>query len=72
MQVAAIETYGRHGEGLFSLLESLADSARKRDRDFGYPPTRWLKRWRVQLSCVLARLVGRAIMQACPAGKSLC
>ena len=69
---AAMETYGRHGAGLTALLEQLADLARERERAFGLPPTRWLRRWRAQLSCTVAKLVGRSIQTACPPGTSCC
>ena len=66
---AALEVFGRHGDGLAHLLEQLADHARMREKAMGLPPTRWLKRWRTQLSCVAAVQVGRAIQQACPSTK---
>ena len=66
VRTAAMETYGRHGAGMVSLLETLADSARQRDRAFGHVPQRWLRRWRIQLSAIAARLVGRAVSQDCP------
>ena len=61
---ATMETYGRHGDDLAQLLELLADSARQRELSQGGKPTRWLKKWRVQLSHVAAVYVGRAIQQA--------
>ena len=64
VQAAALEVYGRHGGGLRNLLEQLADSARQRERAMGLPSTRWLKRWRTQLSCVAAVFVGRSVQQA--------
>ena len=67
VQTATLEIFGRHGEGLQRLLEHLADLARVRERQQGLAPTRWLKRWRAQLSNVTARLVGRAVQSACPA-----
>ena len=67
VQTAALEVYGRHGAGLEKLLEYLADLARQRERAFGLAPTRWLKKWRCQLSSLTAHFVGRAIQQACPA-----
>ena len=67
-QVATLEVYGRHAEGLQSLLEHLADLARVRERQLGLAPTRWLRRWRAQLSYVAARFVGRAVQTASPPG----
>ena len=68
-----METYGRHGEDLIGLLEQLADLARQRDLAFGLAPTRWLRKWRAQLSLVTARMVGRAVQKACPPdAPSLC
>ena len=67
IRTAALEVYGRHGDGMTQLLEYLADLARQRERALGQAPSRWLKRWRAQLSNVAAHLVGRAVQQACPA-----
>ena len=61
---AAMETYGRHGESLRRLLETLADRARQRDLSFGHAPGRWLKRWRAQLSHAMATFVGRAVQSS--------
>ena len=73
VRTAAMETYGCHGEELCSLLEQLADLARQREFAFGLPPTRWLRRWRAQLSLATAHMVGRAIQSAYPPGApSLC
>ena len=73
VRTAAMETYGRLGEECTELLDQLADLARQRDRRHGLPPTKWLHKWRAQLSLVTARLVGRAIQQACPPdAASLC
>ena len=69
---AAMETYGRHGNDLADLLAMLADLARQRDRDFGRAPQRWLRKWRIQLSAVAAKLVGRAVQQACDPGTCFC
>ena len=66
VRTAAMETYGRFGEELTALLDQLADLARQRDLQHGLPPTKWLRKWRVQLSLVTARLVGRAVQQARP------
>ena len=64
VQVAALEVYGKHGAGLRTLLEGMADQARQRDVAMGAKPGRWLKRWRAQLSHTAAACVGRAIQQA--------
>ena len=73
VRTAAMETFGRHGADLVALLEQLADLARQRDIAFGLPPTRWLRKWRAQLSLAVARMIGRAIQSACPPGSpSLC
>ena len=66
VRTAAMEVYGRHGAGLTALLNDLADLARQRERSFGLAPTRWLKRWRAQLSSMAAHLVGRAVRSAPP------
>ena len=70
VRTAAMETYGRHGEDLVALLAQLADLARQREIAFGLPPTRWLRRWRAQLSFTVARMVGRAIQTSCAPGTS--
>ena len=73
VRTGAMESYGRHGDDLVALLEQLADLARQRDVAFGLPPTRWLRKWRAQLSLAVARMVGRAIQTAYPPGSpSLC
>ena len=61
---AALELYGKHGEGMRALLAEFADRARERERASGVATTRWIRRWRVQLSAVTVRLVGRAIQKA--------
>ena len=73
VRTAAMETYGRFGSELTALLDQLADLARQRDRAFSLPPTRWLRKWRAQLSLVAARMAGRAVQSACPPdAPSLC
>ena len=72
VRTAAMETYGKHGDDLTALLEQLADLARQRELAYGLPPTRWLRRWRAQLSCAVTRLVGRAVQSACAPGTSIC
>ena len=62
--VASIETFGRHSKELRNLLAYLADLARQRQTSFGQSPSRWLRRWRAQLSSCLAHFVGRAVQQA--------
>ena len=64
VHAAALEVYGRHSDGLRALLEQFADFARQRERAMGMSPTRWLKRWRTQLSCIAAVMVGRSVQQA--------
>ena len=64
VRTAAVEVYGKHGKDLQNLREHLADLARQRERSLGVAPTRWLRRWRVQLSSMLAHHVGRAVQQA--------
>ena len=66
VRAAVLEVFGRHGDGLTHLLEQLADHARLREKAMGLPPTRWPKRWRMQLSCTVAVYAGRAIQQAMP------
>ena len=68
VHAAALDIFGRHGKGMVRLLELLADSARQRDKEFGLAPNRWLRKWRIQLSGVAARLVGRAVQRACSLG----
>ena len=57
---AAMDVLGRHGPGLTSLLEELADRARLCALEAGRPPTRAMRTWRIRLSAAAARLVGRA------------
>ena len=64
VRTAALEVYGRHGEELRTLLDYLADLSRHRERSLGLPPSRWLKKWRAQLSSMTAHFLGRAIQQA--------
>ena len=59
---AGMEVLGRHGPGLASLLEELADRARLAAVHQGRPPARFLRLWRCRLSGVAARLVGRAVV----------
>ena len=63
---AAMELFGRHGDGLRSLLAELADRARARERAQGHAPTRWLRKWRARLSAVAVWLEGRAIERSTP------
>ena len=72
VHAAVMEIFGRHGDGLVALLEKLADRARLRERTFGSPPTRWLRKWRVQSSAIAVRMVGGAMKQVCPTGTNLC
>ena len=64
VQTAAMETYGAFGDDLTQLLETLADHARLRERSLGLAPSRWLRRWRSQLSSAAAGMVGRAVVSA--------
>ena len=69
---ATIDTFGKHSPHLASLLEHLAGLARNRERQMGLPPTRWLRKWRSQLSSVLAHMTGRAICQAAQSPQDVC
>ena len=63
----AVETWGHvHGD-LHALLADLGVLAAQRQRDRGVQPTRWLARWRTQLSIQLALQVSKAILNAYPA-----
>ena len=66
---AGMEVYGKHGPDLSMLLAELADRARAHAIQHGRAPTRFLRKWRCQLSAVCARLVGRQVTlsQAQPA-----
>ena len=63
---ATMDTYGRHSPDLTRLLEHLADSARTKEIQSGLAPTRWLRRWRAQLSYVVAHMAARAVLSAAP------
>ena len=69
---ATIDTFGRHSPDLAYLLEHLADLARTREKQMGLPPTRWLRKWRAQLSSILAHMVGRAICEAAETPADAC
>ena len=60
--LAAMVIYRKHNNDLADLL--VADLARQRDQQFSHAPQRWLRRWRIQLSAMAAKLVGRVVQQA--------
>ena len=67
-----MERLGRHGPNLASLLHDFADLARRRDSDRGLAPKRWLRLWRVQLSCAAVRSSHRAIATAAQVQPARC
>ena len=62
----AIETGGYTSKTLDALLEELAGLAARRQRQRGVLPTRWLVKWRTQLSMAVARCIRRAIVESLP------
>jgi len=56
----AVETWGRCGPELLSLLFSLAGFAQARDLARGLPPQRYLKKWRLYLTSGICRALSRA------------
>ena len=69
---ATLDAFGKHSPQLAGLLEHLADLACTRERQMGLPPTRWLHKWRAQLSSVVAHMTGRAICEAAPSPADVC
>ena len=63
---ATMDTYGRHSPDLARLLEHLADLARLKESQSGLAPTRWLRRWRAQLSYVVSHMAARSVLSAAP------
>ena len=49
-----------------AILAELAGLAGRRQRDRGMQPTKWLLKWRTQISLSVAMNVGRAILDALP------
>lgn len=62
----AAETWGFIHEEFDHLLADFAVLASQRQRDRGQHPTRWLSRWRTQLSIQIAVGVGKALLAAVP------
>ena len=62
----AMETWGRFSKSLDALLEELAGLAGRRQRDRGVQPTKWLLKWRTQISLCVAVHIGRCILDALP------
>ena len=62
----AMETWGRFSKSLDALLEELAGLAGRRLRDRGVQPTKWLLKWRTQMSLCVALHIGRCILDALP------
>ena len=63
----AAETWGFVHANLDHLLADLAVLAAQRQRDRGCHPTRWLAKWRTQISLQLATTIGKALLAAVPA-----
>ena len=61
-----METWGRFSKSLDALLEDLAGLAGRRQRDRGIQPTKWLLKWRKQISLCVALHIGRGILDALP------
>ena len=62
----SMETWGHMGKHLTGLLGDLAGLASRRQRERGVQPTRWLQKWRTQISMSIALHIGRAIIDAIP------
>ena len=57
---------GQFSKSLDALLEELAGLAGRRQRDRSIQPTKWLLKWRTQISLCVARDIGRCILNALP------
>ena len=62
----AVETWGYMDSRLDALLADLAVLAAGRQRERGLKPTRWLSRWRTQISVQMALHISRSILDAMP------
>ena len=62
----AVETWGHVDAKLDGLLADLAVLASQRQIDRGVQPTKWLSRWRTQISLQLAMSISKAILMAVP------
>lgn len=60
----SMETWGRASEFFDALLIDLAALASRRQRERGMQQTKWLAKWRTQLSLSLAIHVGRALFDS--------
>ena len=61
-----METWGYVGKSFDGLLDELQGLAGRRQRDKGMVPTKWLLKWRTQLSLAVALHTSRAILDAIP------
>ena len=68
VSACAAETWGFIDPGLDNLLAELAVLASRRQRDRGLVPTRWLSKWRTQISSQLALHVSKALLMSLPSG----
>ena len=62
----SMETWGYIGKSFEGLLEELQGLAGRRQRDKGMVPTKWLLKWRTQLSLAVVLHTSRAIIGAIP------
>ena len=62
----SVETWGYMHSDLDHLLGELAVLASQKQRDVGQHPSRWLARWRTEISVQIAINVGKALLTAIP------
>ena len=62
----SVETWGYIHENLDNFLGDLAVLASQRQRNMGQHPTRWLSKWRTEISIQIAMSVGKSLVAAVP------
>ena len=65
----AIETWGLMCDDFINLLQVLALLAAQQQRMRGQPTSRWLRRWKLELSLLLARHIAAAL-DSCGLGRT--
>ena len=53
MTCLAVEAWGRISEKFEEFIDSMAEKAKRRDRDKGVPPLHWAKSWRERVTTVI-------------------
>ena len=64
----SVETWGYIHSDLDHFLGELAVLASQKQRDKGQHPTRWLSKWRAEISIQIAVSVGKSLVAAVPPG----